>query len=296
MQKLSFADPVAKTLTPQMCDALARRIKGDIDAWCVNEYTDEHRTHLGASVIGEDCARRIWMTFRWIRTEIFDGRMLRLFQRGHLEEQRIISYLRGAGWTVWDLDPTTGKQFRIWGAKGHYGGSSDAVGQTPYPELIGLNLLLEFKTHNLHSFKMLVDKGMIISKPQHYAQMCSYGVAFGFQYGMYVGVGKNDDDIKIEIVKLDKQYADDLVKKAEDIIFAQRPEQTQKISLQPSYVACTYCPQRGPCHFNEPVAINCRSCRHAFPIENAQWGCEVHKCILPPDFIPKGCAQHHSIL
>lgn len=294
MQKLSFDDPINKTLTSQMCDSLARRIHTEIDQWCVAKYTDAHREHLGASIIGEDCARKIWYAFRWCKFEIFDGRMLRLFQRGHLEEQRVIEYLRGIGFTVWESDPTTGKQFRIVGANGHYGGSSDAVGSLPYPELIGLNLLLEFKTHNHGSFAHVLKHKLIIGRPKHYAQMCSYGRVFGLHYGMYVAVGKNDDDLYIEIVPLDWGQADDLVRKAEDIIYSLIPP--PKISMQPTHFECKYCPHIGPCHRNEPVDKNCRSCRHSRPAENGQWGCMVHNQIIPADFIPKGCDQYHSIV
>lgn len=294
MQKLSFEDPVNKTLSPQMCDSLSRRIKTEIDEWCVKTYSSEHRDHLGASIIGEACFRRIWYSFRWCRSQLFDGRQLRLFNRGTREEERWIEWLRGIGFTVYDIDPNTGKQYRIFGAKMHYGGSSDAVGTTPYPELIGLNLLCEFKTHNAGSFKQLLEKGLVQSKPQHYAQMCSYGKAFGIQYGLYCASAKNDDDIYPFVVKLDPAYADDLTKKAEDIIFSTVPP--PKISMQPEFFECKYCPHIGPCHFNEPLEKNCRSCRNALPIDNAEWFCTLYQQTIPKDFIPKGCDSWYSIV
>lgn len=277
-----------------MCDSLARRIKSDIDGYCVDRFINDHREHLGASVIGEHCQRKIWYAFRWVKKEIFDGRQLRLFNRGTLEETRWHEWLRGIGFTLWEVDPNTQKQFRIWGAQGHYGGSADSVAQTPYPKLIGLTLLCEFKTHNAGSFKRLLEKGLIISKPNHYAQMCSYGAAYGFQYGLYCASAKNDDDIHIEVVKLDPFYAVDLTKLAEDIISS--PQPMPKISLQATHFECTYCPFKGICHYNEPVEKNCRSCRNARPIENAEWYCDLHKGVIPKDFIPKGCDQHYSIV
>jgi hypothetical protein len=220
--------------------------------------------------------------------------MLRLFDRGKLEEARVIAWLRGIGFTVWETDPTTGKQFKIVGCNGHYGGSTDAVGAVPYPELIGLNLLLEFKTHNAGSFKVVRENKLVIGRPQHYAQMCSYGVAFGLQYGMYIAVGKNDDDLYIEIVKLDPQFADDLTRKAEDIITATIPP--PKISLQSTHFECKYCPHAGVCHHGETVEKNCRSCRHAVPDLNATWFCRRHNGTIPLDFIKTGCNDHYSIV
>ncbi|MEI6052432.1 MAG: hypothetical protein WCQ44_07005, partial [Opitutaceae bacterium] len=43
-------------------------------------------SRLGASSIGEECIRKIWMSWRGYDNFEFDGRMLRLFETGHLQE------------------------------------------------------------------------------------------------------------------------------------------------------------------------------------------------------------------
>lgn len=277
------------TLSTVMRDAIARRIKTDIDKYCVDTYTDEHRSHLGASIIGHACMRNIWNAFRWIKREPFDARMLRLFNRGNLEEQRWIGWLRGAGFEVWEVDPNTQKQFRIWGAKLHYGGSSDAIARLPYPELLGMGCLLEFKTHNKDQFAKLVRESVMLSHPKHFSQMCAYGKEFGLRYGLYCASSKNDDDHHIEFLELDYSQADDMRKKAEDIIFATVPP--PKISLQPTYYECKYCPFRGPCHMGELPDKSCRSCQYAFPVDNAEWYCSQYAQNIPKEFIPVGCER-----
>lgn len=52
---------------------------------------DGHRGHMGASLIGKECARSIWYDFFWATKSAFGGRMVRLFNRGHLEEGRFIA-------------------------------------------------------------------------------------------------------------------------------------------------------------------------------------------------------------
>ena len=47
---------------------------------------NENRTHLGASVIGRECGREVWLMFRWALDRSWGGRMLRLFARGKREE------------------------------------------------------------------------------------------------------------------------------------------------------------------------------------------------------------------
>lgn len=82
---------------------IARQILADIDAYCVATYDDGHRNHLGASLIGHDCEKYLWGIFRWLKKEKFDGRMQRLFNRGHKEEARFVEWLRGVGFDVWDV-------------------------------------------------------------------------------------------------------------------------------------------------------------------------------------------------
>lgn len=104
------------------------------------------RPHLGASLIGKPCERSLWYDFRWTTVAQHPGRLLRLFETGQLEETRIVRNLRRTGATVLEVDPETGRQWRVEAHGGHFGGSLDAV---------ALNLLeaprtwhvLEFKTH-----------------------------------------------------------------------------------------------------------------------------------------------------
>src|SRR5262249_8759959 len=110
------------------------------------------------------------------------------------------------------------------------------------------------------------------------------------QYGLYIAVNKNDDDLHLEIVELDWNLSHDLINKAADIINAQVPP--PRIAENPSYYSCKYCDKRGICWDNEPVEINCRSCRYAKPVENAQWQCSLYNAIIPPDYIKKGCDKH----
>lgn len=70
----------------------------DLDAFSVYDAELEpDRTHLGASQIGNVCVRAAWMSFRKIKRVRFEGRMHRLFKRGHEEEHRLNRYLLGMG-------------------------------------------------------------------------------------------------------------------------------------------------------------------------------------------------------
>ena len=115
---------------------------------------DGFREHLGASVIGRECDRALWYEFRWITRAAQGGRMLRLFETGRLEEERLIRNLRRIGVTVLDVDPDTGRQWHVQAHGGHFGGSLDGVG-LGIPEAPKTWHVLEFKTHNARSFAEL---------------------------------------------------------------------------------------------------------------------------------------------
>jgi hypothetical protein len=283
---------------------LVARMQQDVDAFCRSEFAEDPRKHLGASVIGDDCQAKAWNAFRWLHHEEFDGRMLRLFNRGHEEEARFIRWLKGIGFEVYDLDPETKKQFRIRGAKGHFGGSLDSIIRaTNYG--IAEPLLGEFKTHNERSFTKLAGKpvtggalrtggeGVQKSKPTHYRQMCSYGRAYGFKYAVYCAVNKNTDELYFEIVVLDWRQADDLFRKAEGIIFSRtRPP---KIAQVATYIDCKQCDFSDYCHGNAVPSKNCRSCQLGVPVDDGQWLCELRNLIIPDDVIPKGCPSWRRI-
>src|SRR5574337_375913 len=106
--------------------------------------------------------RSTWYSWRWAARQSFNGtrdesatenqaRMLRLWNRGHIEEGRFMAMLRLIGVQIYQYD-SEHRQFRVgwWG--GHFGGSGDGV-LVGVPDLPpGMPCLGEFKTHGLKSF------------------------------------------------------------------------------------------------------------------------------------------------
>jgi hypothetical protein len=54
---------------------------------------NDPRFYCGASAIGTECARARWYDFRWATDVKHEARMLRLFDRGHSEEYRVMQWL-----------------------------------------------------------------------------------------------------------------------------------------------------------------------------------------------------------
>lgn len=290
----SLQESAAVDLTvPGVRKHIAAQILADIDAYCVKAYDDGHRKHLGASLIGHDCARHLYYVFRWAKKEAFSGRMQRLFNRGHREEARFVEWLRGVGFEVWDVNED-GSQFRVKAVRGHYGGSLDGINKPPARYRIGEPMLCEFKTSGTGaSFTKLKEQGVALAKPRHFAQMSTYGKFYGFRFTLYMCINKNDDDLHIEIVELDWRLAEDLVRKAEDIITARVPP--AKLAENEAFFECKYCAFVGICHRGEAPERSCRSCQHSEAIEGGEWYCHVHNGVIPSDFITKTCDGYTAI-
>lgn len=81
---------------------MAHNLVNLIDRACEDEGAQEppFRNHLGGSMIGKTCERELMYSFRWALRPSFDGRMLRLFNRGHMEEFRVVRFLRMIGLEV----------------------------------------------------------------------------------------------------------------------------------------------------------------------------------------------------
>jgi hypothetical protein len=247
------------------------------------------REHLGASIIGKECGRAIWYEFRWITRAAQGGRMLRLFETGRLEEERLIKNLRRIGVTVLDVDPETGRQWHVQANSGHFGGSLDGVG-LGVPEAPKTWHVLEFKTHNARSFAELKRHGIRKAKPEHWAQMQVYMHLTGLTRALYLAVCKDTDALHAERVRIEHGEAECLIARAGRIIFAARPP--ARISDDPDWFQCRLCPHHDSCHGDRLPERTCRSCLHVTPSEDGTWHCARFDRRLSADEQRVGCSSH----
>ncbi len=251
--------------------------------------SESFRTHLGASMLGSPCARSLWYGFRWATKPSYSGRILRLFNRGHLEEARFIAMLLTIGCQVYQHDEK-GNQFRISDAGGHLGGSTDGV-VIGIPDLPpGMPCLTEFKTHGEKSFIKLKKEGVKVSKPEHYVQMQIYMRKMGLTVALYMAVNKNTDEVYAEIILLDSTHADHYLERGNKIIFMAEPP--EKINKSPGWFECSFCDHKDLCHSKGVPDMNCRTCMFSFPREDGAWVCKHHDQVIPKEVQFKGCNSY----
>lgn len=322
MVKLPSTDSTVK----RIYEAWEKKKEHDDQPWSDNGW----REHLGGSLIGRECSRQIWLSWRWALPVSFPGRILRLFDTGHREEPRLVADLRATGATVFDHNPVTGGQFRVSAHGGHLGGSLDSlllgIVEAPKSWHVG-----EFKTCNEKTYKQLTHDdpskaGVRNAKPEHFGQMQTYvglwnekvddirkrlegGVELvGLEELVCLKIGKikrmlylarckNDDRIYSERVHFDRAIFEELKSKARRIL--ETDEAPDRISEDPSFWKCKWCDFQAVCQPNAPSAKipskNCRTCAFSSPVlegKGARWRCSRLDIPLSPESQFAACDDH----
>jgi hypothetical protein len=276
-----------------------------IDDAHADKQDDGFRAHLGASILGRDCERELWYSFHWVTRTRFEGRMLRLFRRGHNEEFTFVDDLRLTGAEVLPDNPATGEQWRYSILNGHVGGSCDGFarnlpghGETPF--------ITEYKTHSAKSFQKFFSKKageareagesvLKTAKPEHYAQCQLYMGWQGFKFALYGAVRKNDDQYYWEVIEFDPIVFAQLEAKAERILRAPIPP--ARCSDDPDFYVCNFCDHSETCHGEKIAELNCRTCiASTANLKGDAWTCSQVPGVALPDNVQRvGCEQHRYL-
>lgn len=227
-------------------------------------------SRLGASSIGDECLRKVWMAWRGYDRVEFDGRMLRLFETGHLQEERLIRDLKEAGYQVYEKD-SNGEQFTFTDKTGHFVVKLDGVVKG-VPNSPNAPHVLEAKTHNKKSFDELEKKGVVISKPSHYYQIQAGMLFSGIERGLYLSLNKDNEALYVRRIKPDEHIHKDILKRIDILVNSEiRPA---RIGESDETYPCRWCDYKEVCFDKKPPLKNCRTCENSRPIEDGKWYCD----------------------
>lgn len=264
--------------------------------WKQRGSSETPRGYLGASAIGKECARSLWYEFRKCSKPSFDGRLYRLFNRGHREEETFCEELRGIGCEVHEFDED-GNQFEVIACDGHFKGHTDGAA-LGVPEAPKTWHLLEMKTASAKSFAKTERDGVEKDKPQHFAQMQVYMHLTGLKRALYMVVNKDTDALYTERLRYDSKRAQSYIDKAQSIINATTPpERCRTIKNKDVYPSpCKFCDAHDLCWSCDDVAVpvpalHCRNCTYSTPVAEGKWTCDKtgHEAVTVCDshlFIP----------
>jgi CRISPR/Cas system-associated exonuclease Cas4 (RecB family) len=282
--------------------------------YAAREAENKHWDSIGLPIgeLGSDCDAALWFTFRLAsEPETLTGQKLRLFETGHIEEARLIADLRRINERsptdierlgdaardvvdVMDIDPETGRQFKVYLIGGHVRGKLDGMA-TGIPEAPKKRHVIECKSHNDKSFKLLVKSGVKLSKPGHYRQCLIYMHRTGIDRCLYLAVNKNTDEVYSERLRYDPVEALTLISRLERVIRSNRLP--PKISEDQTKWPCTLCKHNEVCSGQVFGRNHCRTCLHSSPCidegsDDARWHCSRFGKDLSVEEQRSGCPAH----
>lgn len=209
------------------------------------------RDYLGASRIGEPCARRLCYELMHVPADdgaALSGRMLRIFEAGHRFEEMTIRWLRLAGFDL-RTHNRNGEQFGFSVAGGRFRGHIDGV-IVAGPDIgIEYPALFEHKAVRSSSWQDIVKRGVQAAKPIYWAQVQIYMAYLEVERTLFVALDKDTQTLRYELVPLDPSAAQALSDNAVAVIRAvEARDPLPRISDRPDFYICTFCPYRIRCH------------------------------------------------
>ena len=244
---------------------------------------------IAMSTIGDNCSRRLWFGLHWaVKEDPITLRLHNLFKTGTRAEDFIVKDLKRIGIKV------NNRQEELWGFMDHSHGFTDGRCKD-VPEAPKTEHLLEIKTHNDKYFKILLRDGVNKGFPKHYAQCQRYMKGTGLTRCLYVGYNKNTSEYYIERIRYDAGFANDLIRKEQDIITSPVAPTKQ---FERSWFECKYCAFSGVCHDGEALDVNCRTCEHSDLANEGKWACTVVEGSIfeiPKNIQEVGCARYEKM-
>ncbi len=230
-------------------DTLADRFVELIDD-ALRQKPEAKRAYLGASSIGEPCARRLQYSYLGAPQDEgseFQPRTMRIFHRGHQGEEWMTQWIRAAGF---DLRTTrNGHQFGFDDCEGRFKGHIDGV-ITGGPNGFAYPCLWENKVLGAKGYASTTRHGLAKAYPGYAAQVATYQAYMQLAENPAIFTVLNADtmDIHVEIVKFNAGLAQECSDKAARILAAcDHGETLPRITDDPESFACKFCPYKGTC-------------------------------------------------
>lgn len=209
------------------------------------------RTYLGASRLGAECERALQYEYAAAPVDAgrdTDGRILRIFERGHVMEDCVVTWLRAAGFDL-RTRKANGDQFGFTALDGRLQGHVDGV-IVAGPEGFAYPALWECKCLGNKSWSDLEKKGLATSKPIYAAQVAIYQAYLELHEHPAIFTALNADTMEIytELVPFDAALAQRMSDRAVKVITAtEAGELLPRAFHEPTHFECRMCAWQDRC-------------------------------------------------
>jgi hypothetical protein len=213
--------------------------------------TEEARTYLGASRLGVACERALQYEYAQAQVDYgreTEGRMLRIFERGHAIEDSMVAWLRNAGFDLRTRD-RNGEQFGFSVADGRLQGHVDGV-IVGGPEGFGYPCLWENKCLGGKSWRDLEKNRLAVAKPVYAAQVALYQAYLELHEhpAFFTAVNADTMEIYAELVPFDAALAQRMSDRAAKVITAtDAGELLPRSFAEQSHFECRMCAWQDRC-------------------------------------------------
>jgi hypothetical protein len=209
------------------------------------------RDYLGASRLGVSCERALQYEFAKAPVDSgreTEGRILRIFERGHVMEDSMITWLRHAGFDL-RTRKANGEQFGFSALDGRLQGHIDGV-IAAGPDGFGYPALWECKCLGAKSWRDLAKNRLAVSKPVYHAQIVLYQAYLQLHEHPAIFTALNADTMEIytELVPFDAALAQRMSDRAIKVIAAtDAGELLPRAYHDPTHFDCRMCSWQDRC-------------------------------------------------
>lgn len=256
------------------------------------------RLHLGMSG-GGYCSRRQWYGWLWAAPRSIPARGLCAIDDGNRGEDVIAARLQAApGSSLLTRDPETGRQFEVVDAGGHVAGHMDGVvyGHPAAPKTPHVWECKVVNQRKFDAFRKLKakDGGKATLRQWDYvywvqAQLYMLHGGYTRHWLTVASAGCRDwDSCRTEFVRDEAEYLAERMRSMVENV----GELPERVAETPKAPDCMWCDYKEICHEGAPVALNCRTCSFAKPVDGPQWLCTKHKKYLDAGEQAAGCGDY----
>lgn len=216
----------------------------------------EARRYLGASRLGVACERALQYEYAQAPVDYgrdIEGRLLRIFERGHVIEDSMVAWLRAAGFDLRTRD-CSGEQFGFSVADGRLQGHADGV-IVGGPEGFAYPCLWENKCLGGKSWRELEKHRLAVAKPVYAAQVALYQAYLELTEhpALFTAVNADTMEIYAELVPFDAALAQRMSDRAVKIITAtDAGELLPRSFAEPTHFECRMCAWQDRCWRTTP--------------------------------------------
>lgn len=273
----------------------------DVDEKLVEEKKKEASRHyMGFSIIGDECWRKLFYTYRSAQARKFSASGVRAIEDGHTQEAVMAKRLRMLPYVeLYTEDPEKpGQQIAFSLLLDHFRGHADGIikGLLECPKTF---CVWEHKSVNETKFNKLIalkkEKGekeaLSAWDSIYYAQAMLYcHCAQLTRHYLTVTTPGGRDHVSCR-TEYNRAVAEGIIAKAQSIIF-DNWNIPARLSDKREFYLCKFCEHQGICHDGDFPLVHCKTCRYMEPIKDGKRQCLKHEKEITEDVLFKGCDYH----